>query len=63
MAKRRYMMIGVEELDQEKLTPLLKLKNNDSILDAITDLGMTPVEIGQAVAGIQQYLYQGQAGM
>ena len=56
-------MIGVEELDQEKLPPLLKLKYNGSILDAITDLGMTPVEIGQAVAGIQQYLYQVQAGM
>lgn len=58
-----YEMIGVEELDQEKLTPLLKLKYNDSIPDAIIDLGQTPVEIGLAFAGFQQYLYQGQAGV
>lgn len=58
-----YEMIGVEELDQEKLTPLLKLKYHDSIPDAIADLGQTPGEIGQVFTGFQQYLYQGQAGV
>jgi len=52
-----YVEIGVEELDQAKLTPLLKLKYRDSIPDAVADLGQTPAEIGQAFAGFQQYLY------
>ena len=53
-----YIEVGVEELDQAKLTPLLKLKYRDSIPDAVADLGQTPTEIGQAFAGFQQYLYQ-----
>jgi len=53
-----YVEVGVEELDQAKLTPLLKLKYRDSIPDAVADLGQTPAEIGQAFAGFQQYLYQ-----
>jgi type I restriction enzyme R subunit len=56
-----YEIIGVEELDQAKLTPLLKLKYHDSIADAVADLGK-PEEIGQVFAGFQKYLYQGQAG-
>ncbi|MGB4599298.1 MAG: DEAD/DEAH box helicase family protein [Trichlorobacter sp.] len=55
-----YVEVGVEELDQAKLTPLLKLKYRDSIPDAVADLGQTPAEIGQAFAGFQQYLYQHQ---
>ena len=55
-----YVSIGVEELDQEKLTPLLKLKYNDSIADAMADLGR-PEEIGKAFVGFQKYLYQQQA--
>ena len=55
-----YEIIGVEELDQAKLTPLLKLKYHDSIADAVADLGR-PEEIGQVFAGFQKYLYQGQA--
>ena len=55
-----YVEIGVDELDQSKLTPLLKLKYRDSIPDAVADLGQTPLEIGQAFAGFQQYLYQQQ---
>lgn len=55
-----YVEVGVEELDQAKLTPLLKLKYRDSIPDAVADLGQTPLEIGQAFAGFQQYLYQQQ---
>jgi type I restriction enzyme, R subunit len=56
-----YVSEGVEELDQEKLTPLLKLKYNDSISDALADLG-PPEEIGMIFAGFQKYLYQQQAG-
>jgi type I restriction enzyme R subunit len=52
--------VGVEELDQEKLTPLLRLKYHDSIADAIADLGQ-PHEISQVFAGFQKYLYQQQA--
>jgi type I restriction enzyme R subunit len=55
----RYVGEGVEELDQEKLTPLLRLKYH-SITDALMDLGQ-PEEIGQVFAGFQKYLYQTQA--
>jgi len=54
-----YVSIGVEELDQTKLTPLLKLKYHNSISDAVADLGK-PEEIGQVFAGFQKYLYQQQ---
>ncbi len=52
-----YVNVGVEELDQEKLTPLLRLKY-DSISDAIADLGGKPDEIGKVFAGFQKYLYE-----
>lgn len=52
-----YVTIGVEELDQAKLTPILKLMYHNSIADAVSDLGW-PEEIGQVFAGFQQYLYQ-----
>jgi type I restriction enzyme R subunit len=52
-----YVSVGVEELDQEKLTPLLKLKYHDSIADAVADLGR-PEEIGNAFVTFQKYLYQ-----
>jgi type I restriction enzyme R subunit len=51
-----YEVIGVEELDQAKVTPLLKLKYNDSLYDAEADLGKMS-EIGQAFVGFQKYLY------
>lgn len=54
-----YVTVGVEELDQTKLTPLLRLKYHDSISDAIVDLGK-PDEIGSAFAGFQRFLYQSQ---
>ena len=54
---QHYVSVGVEELDQEKLTPLLRLKYHDSIADAVTDLGK-PDEIGKVFAGFQRYLYQ-----
>jgi type I restriction enzyme R subunit len=52
-----YVIIGVEELDQTKLTPLLRLKYQGSINDAVADLEQSPAQIGQAFAGFQQYLY------
>ena len=55
-----YVSVGVEELGQEKLTPLLRLKYRDSIADAVADLGK-PDEIGKVFAGFQKYLYQQQA--
>jgi type I restriction enzyme, R subunit len=51
-----YVGVGVDELDQEKLTPLLRLKYSNSISDAIADLGM-PGEISKAFVGFQKYLY------
>lgn len=54
---RHYVRVGVEELDQEKLSPLLKLKYHNSIADAIADLGK-PEDIGAMFAGFQRYLYQ-----
>ena len=52
-----YVSVGVEELDTEKLTPLLRLKYHDSLADALADLGK-PEEIGKTFSGFQQYLYQ-----
>jgi len=54
-----YVTVGVEELDQTKLTPLLKLKYHDSLSDAVADLGR-PDEIGKVFTGFQKYLYQQQ---
>ena len=45
-----YVREGVQELDQEKLAPLLKLRYHDSIADATL--------IGHIFAGFQKYLYQ-----
>jgi len=53
----QYVKVGVQELDQEKLAPLLKLKYNNAIADAVADLGR-PEEIGHVFAGFQKYLYQ-----
>ena len=40
----QYVKVGVQELDEEKLSPLLKLKYNNAIADAVADLGR-PEEI------------------
>jgi type I restriction enzyme R subunit len=53
-----YVSVGVEELNQEKLKPLLLIKYHNSIQDAVADLGQ-PAEIGQVFAGFQKYLYAG----
>ena len=52
-----YVAVGVEELDQSKLNPLLRLKYHDSITDAVADLGGKPDEIGKVFAGFQKHLY------
>ena len=52
-----YVSVGVEELDQAKLTPLLRLRYHDSLADALDDLGK-PEEIGKVFIGFQKYLYQ-----
>jgi len=52
-----YVSAGVDELDQEKLTPLLRLKYHDSIADAVAELGK-PEDISRVFSGFQKYLYQ-----
>jgi type I restriction enzyme R subunit len=52
---QHYVAEGVEELAQDKLTPLLRLKYHDSIADAIADLGE---DIGVVFTGFQKYLYE-----
>ena len=54
---QHYVSVGVEELAQEKLKDLLGLRYNDSIADAISDLGQ-PEEIGAIFAGFQHSLYE-----
>jgi type I restriction enzyme R subunit len=51
-----YISVGVEELNQDKLKPLLLIKYHNSIQDAVADLGK-PEEIGKVFAGFQKYLY------
>jgi type I restriction enzyme R subunit len=53
----QYVKVGVGELDQDKLSPLLKLKYHNAIADAVADLGR-PEEIGKVFVGFQKYLYQ-----
>ena len=53
----QYVKEGVEELDQEKLSPLLKLKYHDSIPDATKDLG-PPEKIRGVFVGFQKHLYE-----
>jgi type I restriction enzyme, R subunit len=57
-----YVGVGVDELDPEKLAPLLRLKYSDSIDDAVSDLGR-PEEISKVFVGFQKYLYQPGPGL
>jgi type I restriction enzyme, R subunit len=52
-----YVRVGVAELDESKLTPLLRLKYHNSLADAVADLGST-ADIRSAFTGFQKYLYQ-----
>jgi type I restriction enzyme, R subunit len=54
---QHYVTMGVQELAQEKLTPLLQLRYQNSIADAVADLGR-PEQIGQLFSGFQRYLYE-----
>jgi type I restriction enzyme R subunit len=54
---QHYVTEGVEELEQSKLNPLLRLKYHNSITDAVADLGGKPEEITQVFASFQKYLY------
>jgi type I restriction enzyme R subunit len=54
---QHYVDVGVEELDQDKLTPLLRLKYHNSLADAVADLG-APEQIGAVFAGFQKFLYE-----
>ena len=49
--------VGVDELDEAKLGPLLKLRYNNAIADAFADLG-APEAVRQTFVGFQRYLYQ-----
>ena len=55
----QYVKQGVEELDQEKLTPLLVLKYK-AIADAGPELG-SPKQIREVFVGFQKYLYSAKA--
>ena len=50
-----YVSEGVHELDQDKLTPLLRLRYQGAI--AIADLGK-PEHISRAFVGCQKHLYE-----
>jgi hypothetical protein len=52
-----YVAVGVEELDQDKLTPLLNLRYDHSLADAVADPDK-PEEIASVFVTFQKYLYQ-----
>ena len=52
----QYVKQGVDELDQEKLSPLLKLEYNNAIADALAELGK-PNEVRRLFVGFQRHLY------
>jgi len=54
---QHYVEVGVEELDPDKLSPLLRLKYHNSIADAVADLGSAK-QIGHVFADFQRYLYE-----
>jgi type I restriction enzyme R subunit len=51
----QYVRQGVDELDQEKLSPLLRLKYR-ALPDAFAELGQ-PHQVRQVFVGFQRYLY------
>lgn len=53
---QHYVTIGVQELAQEKLIPLLRLRYQNSIVDAVAVLAK-PEEIGQLFSDFQKYLH------
>jgi type I restriction enzyme R subunit len=57
----QYVKEGVDELDAEKLTPLLRLRYKNAISDAVADLGSAD-QIRKVFVGFQRFLYDGAAG-
>jgi type I restriction enzyme R subunit len=57
----QYVQQGVDELDQDKLSPLLRLRYNNAIADAVQDLGQ-PQEIRKLFVGFQRHLYERRSG-
>jgi len=53
----QYVKQGVDELDAEKLSPLLKLKYNNAIADAFAELGQ-PEQVRKVFVGFQRHLYE-----
>lgn len=53
----QYVQQGVDELDQEKLSPLLKLRYNNAISDAFAELGR-PEQVRRVFVGFQRHLYE-----
>ncbi len=53
----QYVKQGVEELDVEKLSPLLRLKYNNALADAFLDLGK-PEQVRRVFVGFQKHLYE-----
>jgi len=51
-----HVSVGVEELDQDKLTPMIRLKYHNSVSDAVADLG-SPAKISETFTGLQRFLY------
>lgn len=52
----QYVQVGVEELDIEKLSPLLRLRYHDALSDAFKDLG-EPAQVREVFSGFQKYIY------
>jgi type I restriction enzyme R subunit len=52
----QYVQQGVDELDQEKLSPLLRLKYNNALSDAFAELGQ-PEQVRCMFIGFQRHLY------
>ena len=52
----QYVTQGVDELDTEKLSPLLKLKYHNTLADALAELGQ-PEQVHGLFVGFQRHLY------
>jgi len=53
----QYVSQGVDELDQEKLSPLLKLKYRNALTDAFAELGK-PDQVRKVFLDFQRHLYR-----
>jgi type I restriction enzyme R subunit len=57
----QYVSQGVDELGQEKLSPLLKLKYRNALADAFAELGR-PDQVRGVFTGFQRHLYEKRGG-